>query len=102
MRLSELNKDAWNSFPDCEVLSDDYGQIIIYTGLMRDPKDSGHDPELVDFEDIDHDDVPVCEVCGKTHANLYVTPTGHIHKECKDKDLAFGWDPNVDYEDKDE
>lgn len=72
MRLSELNTFAYNEFSGCEVLTDDYGQIIIYTGLMRDPKDSGHDPELVDFEE----------------------------EEPEKKDLAFGWDPNVNYEDE--
>ena len=50
MNLGELNKEMFHFLEGCEILEDNDGQIVIYTGLMRDPDDNGFDPKLVDFD----------------------------------------------------
>jgi len=101
MYLSELNAELFQLCPDFQLEVDNYGQIIIYTGLMKDPldiRDGSVDPNLRDFdpEDAEQENVETaqvgqhvwkgasivddCSLCGERYAH----PSHHSSAECSD------------------
>lgn len=59
MRLGELNKELFSLLGMFEVTTDNYGQLVIYTGLRR--KDTSDNPELVEYVGDHSQKCPTCD-----------------------------------------